>query len=246
MTRPSDRARVAGARSAGARELRIIAGLWRGRRWRFPAGPDIRPTPDRVRETLFNWLAPHIRGARVLDLFTGSGALGLEALSRGAAHAAFVDADPRAIDALRERCAEWGAAARGADTPVGSAEFHRADALAFLARRAPRTVAGGAAGRGDAVAPFDIVLLDPPFGADLWSEAATRLESGGWLAPEAFVYVEAPVGDGAASKADGRMSGLPPGLPATLRPWRHGKAGEVGYHLLRRDARPESDEANAT
>ena len=96
MTRPVQN------RTAQTRELRIIAGQWRGRRWRFPAGPDIRPTPDRVRETLFNWLAPHIRGARVLDLFAGSGALGLESLSRGAAHATFVDADPRAVEALRE------------------------------------------------------------------------------------------------------------------------------------------------
>ncbi|MFM7432327.1 MAG: 16S rRNA (guanine(966)-N(2))-methyltransferase RsmD, partial [Gammaproteobacteria bacterium] len=84
-----------------ARELRIIAGTWRARRLRFPAGPDIRPTPDRVRETLFNWLAPVIRGARVLDLFAGSGALGLEALSRGAAQVHFIDTDARAMAALR-------------------------------------------------------------------------------------------------------------------------------------------------
>ena len=223
MSRPADR----------QRELRIIAGQWRGRRWRFPEGPDIRPTPDRVRETLFNWLAPHIRGARVLDLFAGSGALGLESLSRGAAHADFIDADAKAVAALRERCTEWSAASREAGAPVGSAGFHRADALAFLATRAHRTAAGGAAGRDEALAPFDIVFLDPPFGAGLWGEAAARLESGGWLAPEAFVYVEAPAG------------ALPPGLPAAWRPWREGKAGEVGYHLLRRGTRP-SDEDPAT
>lgn len=222
MTRPVQN------RAAQTRELRIIAGQWRGRRWRFPTGPDIRPTPDRVRETLFNWLAPHIRGARVLDLFAGSGALGLESLSRGAAHATFVDADPRAVDALRERCTGWSGASREAGTPVGSAEFHRADALAFLAGPAGRPSSGPAA------VPFDVVFLDPPFGAGLWGKTASRLESGGWLAPQAFVYLEAPAG------------ALPPGLPATLRPWRDGKAGEVGYHLLRRDARPASDEANAT
>lgn len=209
------------------RELRIIAGQWRGRRWRFPAGPDIRPTPDRVRETLFNWLAPHIRGARVLDLFAGSGALGLESLSRGAAHAEFIDADAKAVAALRERCTEWSAASREAGTLVGSAGFHRADALAFLAG-SPASGSGRRAEVG-----FDIVFLDPPFGAGLWGDAAARLESGGWLAPEAFVYVEAPAG------------ALPPGLPAAWRPWREGKAGEVGYHLLRRDARP-SDEDPAT
>jgi 16S rRNA (guanine966-N2)-methyltransferase len=223
------------------RGLRIIAGQWRGRRWRCPAGPGIRPTPDRVRETLFNWLAPHIRGARVLDLFAGSGALGLEALSRGAAHAEFVDADAKAVAALRDRCLEWSAASRAAGTPVGSAEFHRADALAFLATSARRTAAGGAAQRA-AAAPFDIVFLDPPFGAGLWGEAAARLESGGWLAPEALVYIEVPIGDGAAGKAGGPSSGLPPALPAAWRLWCEGKAGEVGYHLLRRDARPSHED----
>ena len=210
MTRPVQN------RAAQTRELRIIAGQWRGRRWRFPAGPDIRPTPDRVRETLFNWLAPQIRGARVLDLFAGSGALGLESLSRGAAHAIFVDADARVVDALRERCTEWSGASREAGSPVGSAEYHRTDALTFLA--------------GRPAGPFDIVFLDPPFGAGLWGKVATRLETGGWLAPEAFIYLEAPVGE------------LPPGLPPTLQPWRDGKAGEVGYHLLRRARRQVSDE----
>lgn len=218
MTRPEQ------TRAAQTRELRIIAGQWRGRRWRFPIGPDIRPTPDRVRETLFNWLAPQIRGARVLDLFAGSGALGLESLSRGAAHATFVDADARAVSALHERCMEWSSASREADTPVGSAEFHRADALAFLA---------GPAGRSTTV-PFDVVFLDPPFGAGLWGKVATRLETGGWLAPQAFIYLEVPVGE------------LPPGLPPTLLPWRDGKAGEVGYHLLRRNARSSSEQESAT
>ena len=219
MTRP-EQTRPEQTRAAQTRELRIIAGQWRGRRWRFPIGPDIRPTPDRVRETLFNWLAPQIRGARVLDLFAGSGALGLESLSRGAAHATFVDADARAVSALHERCMEWSSASREAGTPVGSAEFHRADALAFLA--------------GRPAAPFDIVFLDPPFGAGLWGKVASRLESGGWLAPEAFIYLEAPVGE------------LPLGLPPTLQPWRDGKAGEVGYHLLRRNARSSSEQESAT
>ena len=214
MTRPEQ------TRAAQTRELRIIAGQWRGRRWRFPSGPDIRPTPDRVRETLFNWLAPHIRGARVLDLFAGSGALGLEALSRGAASAVFVDNDREAVAALRGRCTDWSTAAREAGTPVGSAEFHRADALAFLA--------------GHPEARFDIVLLDPPFGAGLWVAAARRLQSGGWLAPEAFVYLETPA------------AALPSGLPVVWQPWRDGKAGEVGYHLLRRNARSSSEQESAT
>src|ERR1700735_976165 len=93
--------------------LRIIGGTWRGRAWRFPAG-DIRPTPDRVRETLFNWLAPRIPGARCLDLFAGSGALGLEALSRGAARTVFVEQHTAAARQLRQTLALWGGEAAAA------------------------------------------------------------------------------------------------------------------------------------
>ncbi|MBM4212597.1 MAG: 16S rRNA (guanine(966)-N(2))-methyltransferase RsmD [Gammaproteobacteria bacterium] len=183
------------------RELRIIAGTWRARRLRFPAGPDIRPTPDRVRETLFNWLAPVIRGARVLDLFAGSGALGLEALSRGAAQVHFIDTDARATAALRELLVEWRA-------EPDRVETSRADALSVL-QLAP-------------AAMFAIVFIDPPFAAGLWTEVASRLERNGWLTPEAFVYVEAPVGTALDA------------LPANWQPWREGTAGEVGYHLFRR------------
>jgi 16S rRNA (guanine966-N2)-methyltransferase len=186
-----------------SRELRIIAGTWRGRRLRFPEGPEIRPTPDRVRETLFNWLAPRIHGARVLDLFAGSGALGLESLSRGASHVLFVDSDSRAIEALRELLAEWGAAAP-------QAELRRADALRLL--DAPRP-----AGQP----PFDIVFIDPPFAAGLWAAIALRLQRGNWLAPGAFIYFEAPAREPLAD------------LPPSWVRWREGSAGEVGYHLLR-------------
>ena len=194
-----------------SRELRIIAGRWRGRRLRFPAGADIRPTPDRVRETLFNWLAPHVSGARVLDLFAGSGALGLEALSRGAAQATFVDADPRVIAALRGVFTEWG-------IPADAASALRADALPWLAGTAARSAA-----------PFDLVFIDPPFAADLWQNVVGRLARNGWLAPQAFVYLEAPAGTA--------LGGLPP----DWMPWRSGKAGEVGYHLFRRGPLPDAD-----
>ena len=153
-------------RGAKARVLRIIGGSWRGRRLRFPAAPLIRPTPDRVRETLFNWLGAGVAGARCLDLFAGSGALGLEALSRGAAHVTFVERDPGAARELRARLAEWGAA---------NAEIVRGDALAFLA---------------GAAQPFDIVFLDPPFASGLLEEAAALLERNGWLSATARVYVE--------------------------------------------------------
>ena len=164
-----DRRSPATRRGAAARTLRIIGGIWRGRRLRFPPSPQIRPTPDRVRETLFNWLAARVPGARCLDLFAGSGALGLEALSRGAAHVTFVEHDLAAASEIRARLAEWGAR---------EATVERTDARGFLERRA--------------AAPFDIVFLDPPFDSGLLEEAAARLEQGGWLAGEALIYVECP------------------------------------------------------
>ena len=117
MARLERRAHGLGSHAATeTRLLRIIGGTWRGRTWRFPDG-DIRPTPDRVRETLFNWLAPAIAGARCLDLFAGSGALGLEALSRGAARVVFVEQAAAGRARLRQTLALWGGAARrgGAD-----------------------------------------------------------------------------------------------------------------------------------
>ncbi|MGA0053810.1 MAG: 16S rRNA (guanine(966)-N(2))-methyltransferase RsmD [Steroidobacteraceae bacterium] len=139
---------------ANSNEVRIIAGQWRGRKIRFPAGTAIRPTPDRVRETLFNWLAPMIRGARVLDAFAGSGALGLESASRGAASVVCLETDGRCVTALQERCREWGAA---------QVDIVRADALRWLAATRP-----------SASEPFDLVFLDPPFDADLWLRVANR------------------------------------------------------------------------
>jgi 16S rRNA (guanine966-N2)-methyltransferase len=158
--------RVLHPRGADARVLRIIGGQWRGRKLRFPAKAPIRPTPDRVRETLFNWLAARVPGARCLDLFAGSGALGLEALSRGAAHVTFIERDPAAARALRARLTEWQAP---------SARVEQMDALDFLRQQ------------GQA---FDIVFLDPPFEADLLVPAARMLEAGQWLAPDALLYIE--------------------------------------------------------
>jgi 16S rRNA (guanine966-N2)-methyltransferase len=146
--------------------LRIIGGTWRGRRLRFPPSPEIRPTPDRVRETLFNWLGTRVSGARCLDLFAGSGALGLEALSRGAGHVTFVERDAAAVRELRARLAEWGAK---------GAQVEQADATRFLGRPGE---------------PFDVVFLDPPFASDLLARAAELLERGNWLAPGALIYVE--------------------------------------------------------
>jgi 16S rRNA (guanine966-N2)-methyltransferase len=191
-------------RGAQSRVLRIIGGAWRGRRFRFPAAEELRPTPDRVRETLFNWLGPRAIDARCLDLFAGSGALGLEAISRGARHVTFVERDGAAARELQQRLEEWQAP----DATVAGMDAER-----FLAK---------------ASEPFDIVFLDPPFAAGLLKRAAERLEAGGWLAPQALIYVECAA-----------REGLPP-LP---EPWIELKAkvaGEVGYYLFRR-GRKETD-----
>ena len=181
---------------AASGRIRIIGGHLRNSRLNVPDLPGLRPTPERVRETLFNWLGERIRGARCLDLFAGSGALGLEALSRGAAQVSFIERDVAAVRELRARLSEWGSTS-------GSVE--RADALAFL-ENPPQ--------------PFDIVFLDPPFGAGLLEPAAQRLSERGWLRPPALIYVES-----AAREA------LPP-LPPGFEPLKAKRAGEVGYHLF--------------
>ena len=158
------------ARRGGATsgQIRIIGGNWRGRKLRFRAAPGLRPTPDRVRETLFNWLGEHVIEAHCLDLFAGSGALGLEALSRGAARCSFVDSHEGSIAAIREHLATLA---------CDRAECHRRDAIELLQ--------GGGADTG-----FDLVFLDPPFQAGLLEPAASALEGNAWLADKALVYIE--------------------------------------------------------
>jgi 16S rRNA (guanine966-N2)-methyltransferase len=148
-------------------EIRIIGGEWRGRKLHFPNVPGLRPTPDRVRETLFNWLQFEITGTRCLDLFAGSGALGLEALSRGAAEVLFVERDPEAGAAIRETLATLG-------SPHGGVEIR--EAFDFLAHAASR--------------PFDVVFLDPPYDQHWLPRLCAALATGGWLAPGARVYLE--------------------------------------------------------
>jgi 16S rRNA (guanine966-N2)-methyltransferase len=157
-----------------AQQIRIIGGRWRGRRIRFPAVADIRPTPDRVRETLFNWLGQDLDGARTLDPFAGSGALSFEALSRGAALAVAVDRKPELVRALDATAKMLGAAAL---------ETHCADARVFLARETRL---------------FDVVFLDPPFADPQWETllpaAAARVGADGALYVEADAPVSAPAG----------------------------------------------------
>jgi 16S rRNA (guanine966-N2)-methyltransferase len=147
-------------------QLRIIGGEWRSRLIDFDAGDgSVRPTPDRVRQTLFDWLAPLIDGARCLDLFAGSGALGLEALSRGAAQVTFVEQGAAQASAIRAAIARLGADAR--------AVVVQADALRLLVSESLR---------------YDIVFLDPPYDGDLLAKALAQLPS--HLAPVNRIYLE--------------------------------------------------------
>lgn len=154
--------------SRATQPLRIIGGQWRGRKLSFPAIEGLRPTGDRVRETLFNWLAPFLPGARCLDLYAGSGALGLEALSRGADYSLMLEKDSVAAKQLRTNLAQL-------DCERGQVQTE--DSLVWLSR-------------GPEGAPFDVVFIDPPFERQLWQASIDRLEQEGWLAPEAAVYVE--------------------------------------------------------
>jgi 16S rRNA (guanine966-N2)-methyltransferase len=176
--------------------LRIVGGTLRGSRIDVPDAPGLRPTPDRVRETLFNWLMPVIAGARCLDLFAGTGALGIEALSRGVAAADFVEADAQLADLLRANLLRLKQDAR----------VVRTDALRFLAETDAR---------------YDVVFLDPPFGAALWMPAAAALEAHDRLQADAWIYVES-------------LRGELPQLPANWSLYREGHAGAVRYALYRR------------
>ncbi len=145
---------------------RLIAGKWRSRRLQFPEVTGLRPTTDRVRETVFNWLQPELPGARVLDLFAGSGALGFEALSRGAAHATMIERDTLACRFLREN-------AQALEAP---ADIVCDDAMAWLAR-------------ADHV-PVDIIFLDPPFRTEWLKKAVALLAQQAWCKAGTRIYVE--------------------------------------------------------
>jgi len=147
--------------------LRIVAGIWRSRLLDIADVEGLRPTSERIRETLFNWLVPHIHGARCLDLYAGTGALGLEALSRGAASAVFVEASPVAEKQLKMNTGLLDAS---------GATVLRMDALDYLAGKPDER--------------FDIVFLDPPFAADLLDETCRLMAEQQLLADGALVYLE--------------------------------------------------------
>ncbi len=151
-------------------QVRIIAGQWRGRKVTFPDVDGLRPTPDRIRETLFNWLAPWLTGARCLDLFAGSGALGFEAASRGAARVVLVEHNAEVVASLRANRERLAASA---------IDIIHQDAASYL-RGAPES--------------FDVVFLDPPFGDfGALQASAQRLTDAGWLGAGAKIYLEMPV-----------------------------------------------------
>ncbi len=148
----------------GSGTLRIIGGDWRGRRLEFPSSPNLRPTGDRIRETLFNWLAAEVGGSRCLDLFAGSGALGLEALSRGARHCTFLETSSAAIDGINAHLSLLNAGDRG--------RAINTNALSW---------------RDD---PFDIVFVDPPFSENLAIHSLRHLINNQLLTDSALVYLE--------------------------------------------------------
>ncbi len=180
--------------------VRIIGGLWKRSKLAVPARPGLRPTPDRVRETLFNWLGQDLTGLRCLDAFAGSGALGFEAASRGAVQVLLCEQDPGLAAGLRANAERLKA------TQI---KVQRGDAIAAL--------------KGASRASWDLIFLDPPFGENgneaLFAQALQAAVP--LLSPQACIYLEAP-----------RVWGEEELLALGLRCSRHGKAGQVHYHLL--------------
>ncbi|EME2037070.1 16S rRNA (guanine(966)-N(2))-methyltransferase [Cronobacter sakazakii] len=191
--------------SSGSGQIRIIGGQWRGRKLPVPDSPGLRPTTDRVRETLFNWLAPYLVGARCLDCFAGSGALGLEALSRYAADATLLEMERGVAQQLQKNLATLKSSA---------AKVVNTNTLNFLNQTGE---------------PHDIVFVDPPFRKGLLEETLNLLETRGWLAPQALIYVESEV-----------ENGLPP-VPASWQLHREKVAGQVAYRLYLRESQGEQN-----
>ncbi|MBS0287130.1 MAG: 16S rRNA (guanine(966)-N(2))-methyltransferase RsmD [Proteobacteria bacterium] len=152
-------------------KVRIIGGKWRGRSIKVVDIPGLRPTPDRVRETLFNWLAPYIVNARCLDLFAGSGALGFEALSRGAKEVVFIDKYPPIVASLANIASELNAKAQ--------CDIVRASAVSFITTH-------------QTVIPFDIIFLDPPFASPLLQQSIEALAKSQFVKMGTLLYLESP------------------------------------------------------
>lgn len=199
-------------------EVRLIGGRFKRSPLSVPTWPGLRPTASRVRETLFNWLGQDLAGWRVLDAFAGTGALGLEAASRGAESVTMLEREPGLARSIQANARKLGAQGVSVQT---------VDAIAWMTQQASRQPAA-----------FDLVLLDPPFEADLFDAALCAaigcVPVGGWIyleAPRPCVSPGSGQGQGSDEGADGvRSLALPPGL----RLHRQGRAGAVHYHLIER------------
>lgn len=183
-------------------QLRIIGGQWRGRKLDFADGEGLRPTMDRVRETLFNWLQGEIIGARCLDLFTGSGALGLEALSRAAAEVVMIDKNPQAVRMIQHNLDLLA---------VENAQLLQCDAEQYLQHYQKQH---------DAHKTFDIVFLDPPFNKQLVLPFCHYLDESACLSEQAVIYIEME-----------KKEPLSP-LPAGWEILKEKKAGQSAYYLI--------------
>ncbi|TVO70981.1 16S rRNA (guanine(966)-N(2))-methyltransferase RsmD [Sedimenticola selenatireducens] len=165
-SRSTEAGQSRGKRPSPTNQIRIVGGECRGRRLIFPDSPGLRPTSDRTRETLFNWLQPILPGAVCLDLFAGSGALGFEAASRGARHVTLVEHNPKVARQLQDNQQLLG---------LEQLSLQQGDALSWLEQKATA---------------FDIVFLDPPFADQLLSECCLKLDQNGWLANNPRIYLE--------------------------------------------------------
>lgn len=196
--------------------LRIIAGKWRSRKLVFPDVEGLRPTADRVRETLFNWLQDTIAREDCLDLFAGSGACGTEALSRGARHVTFVDSSAAAIRAIR-----------------ANLDVLQADGYELVCEDSLRWLQGRALSGVTQQPLYGLVFIDPPFATDLLARSAAALEESGLLRDDALVYLE-------------WASDIPSvGLPANWQMLKSKRAGAVYFCLYQRKAH-DSHKASGT
>ena len=201
-------ANKAAGNSAG--KLRIIGGEWRSRQLPIVDLPGLRPTTDRVRETLFNWLQNDIPGGRCLDLFAGSGALGFEAASRGAASVTMIELQNNAMQVLKSNKQLLGANQAEPHNRANNIELIQQNALTWLAEYQDK--------------PFDVVFLDPPFDSDYLGKAIELLGKQACLSANACVYLECAINQQL------------PELPAGWEISREKKAGQVRYFLVRYNA----------
>ena len=194
--------------STGKGQIRIIAGQYRGRKLPVLMAEGLRPTTDRVKETVFNWLMPYIQNALCLDCFAGSGSLGFEAISRGAQHATLLELNNAAAKQLKQNAQLLNAE---------NINIKQVDSLAFLNSSTPVDLD---------TQPFDLVFLDPPFNKQLVEKSALLLNEG-WLAPNALVYVEM---ESHSNHKNNQQS-----IPNNWRLLKEKTAGQVAYQLYQVD-----------